>query len=401
MHELTADETLGAHAAPLAIERPRLRQGVTSHPYAEKRGGSASYVVRGQDSGKYILTSTLGVKIIECLDGERRLEDIARELKTRWGADVPREKIKSFLDICSANDLLVEGTWASAGTPTVPPELKRERLGLYSNVYNADEYLDFILEYRKFWLNPFTKALAAVLFMLGVYNLFVIPEGGGVIAPLKQLDMSYTDVFLLVLPLVFVVEVALHELGHALSCRLMGARPKGFGFGLLWGVIPIVFTDTTDAYTIPSKAKRMFVSFAGPMVDVMFFGVTMTLYWLSDPDSLAAKMLLAYSAFPLTSIIVSLNPFYLRMDGYWILADYVGKPNLRRSSMRYLKSLFRRKAEARDALASHDPRERALFAGYIIVALAWTIGYVGYVLVESLITVVALMDGFFNNSIYM
>ncbi len=401
------DDAGPAPAAPAAGQGPRVRADVSTHRYSEGRQGSpGSHVIRCKTSSNYVLTSALGVRILECLDGSRSPGAVADHVSERWGANVPLAKITEFLDICAANGFLEEGSWGAGRRIVVPSTVRRERLGLYSKVYNADEALDLILEYRRWWLNPVTKLLAGLLFLAGVANLFMIPSGGGLVAPVKQLDMSFTDVFLLLLPFAFMVELALHELGHALSCRLMGARPKGFGMGLLWGFMPILFTDTTDAYTIKDKRKRMFISFAGPMVDVMFFGLVMMLYWSVPADSLSAKLLLAYSAFPLSSAVLSLNPFFIRMDGYWILADWLDKPNLRRAAMRYLKEAIRRRPKGgapEAASCSHDPspREKRIYIGYIVVATTWTVAYLGYVMLETGVTLYSLIGNFFGNSIFL
>lgn len=383
-----------------AEERPALREGVSWHAYGKRDPRTEMFVLRSARDGQYVLTSKVGIEVIQLMDGKRGIREIARQVRETYGARLPEDRIAQFIDVCAANDLIEPGTWASGRTIDIPKGLRREKLGFYSKVYNADELLDLILDYRRWWLNPITKCLGFVAMLLGAYNLFVIPEGGGVLAPLKQMDMSYTDMFLLALPLAFVVELALHELGHALSCRLMGARPKGFGFGLLWGVIPIVYTDTTDAYTIPSRAKRIFVSFAGPMVDLMCFGAVMTAYWLVEPGSLAAKLLLAYSALPLTSILISLNPFYLRMDGYWMLADWLRMPNLRRESMHYLKSLFTQRA-ALPGSPLPPVLRRMIYVGYVLVAVAWTVGFAMYVSVEGALTIYSTMQDFFGQSIYL
>jgi hypothetical protein len=403
--------SLEADASPIdsgtLVEFPRLRANVTSHRYSKGgRHSGESHVIRGVDADNYVITNMLGVKVIDCLDGTRDLQGIAEHLRNHFNAVVALPKISEFIDICAANGFVEQGTWGIGRTLAVPDSARRERLGLYSKVYNADALLDLIIEHRKWWLNPITKVLGAILFVAGIANLFMIPVGGGLIAPLKQLDMSLTDIFILVLPIIFLMELALHEIGHAVSCRMMGARPKGFGLGLLWGFMPILFTDTTDAYTIDAKGKRMFVSFAGPMVDIMCFGLVMMGYWSVSADGLAAKLLLAYSAFPLSSFIISLNPFFIRMDGYWILADWLDQPNLRRASVRYLKQLFGRGAKNTGpefACADASPPQRSdrfIYLSYIVIASAWTLGYLVFVFYSSATTMVALITNFYSGSVF-
>nr|WP_256774855.1 MULTISPECIES: M50 family metallopeptidase [unclassified Stenotrophomonas] len=392
----TTLETLQTEAASGA---PALAGGVSWHVFGAPIDGRLRYVVKSAISGNYLMTSALGVDILASLDGNRDLDALCQHVSALHGKPVPAARLSQFLDTCLVNGMIQVDSWGDGKEIVADAGARRERLGIYSKVHNADALLDMILEYRRWWLNPVTKAAAAVLCLLGLANIFLIPPGGGLIAPLKQMDMSYTDVFLLALPMVFVIELALHELGHALACRLMGARPKGFGVGLLFGVLPIVFTETTDSYTIPSRTKRAFVSFAGPMVNLMSFGLVMSLYWSVAPGGLAAKLLLAYSALPLASFLVSMNPFYLRMDGYWILADWLERPNLRRDAMRYLKSMFTR-GSARPAPVQRDRREKLTLSLYLLVAVGWTVTFISYVTVEGLRTMYSIMQSFFTQSVY-
>ncbi len=387
-------------AVPCAQRLPVLASGVSWHKFGSSQKSKSRYVVKSEITGNYVMTSKLGVEILASLEGNQDINGLCGHLSEQLGVNVPAQQVRGFLKTCVANGLIDwDEVGDDSGVVSIDANTRRETLGIYSKVHNADALLDLILEYRRWWLNPLTKAIGLVLGVLGLLNFFMIPQGGGLIAPLKQMDMSYTDVFLIALPVVFVVELALHELGHALACRLMGARPKGFGVGLLFGIMPIVFTETTDSYTIPSRAKRAFVSFAGPMVNLMSFGLVMTLYWHVEGAGLPGKLLLAYSALPLSAFLVSMNPFYLRMDGYWILADWLERPNLRRDSFRYMRSLFGRGNKLKNA-PPKNRKEELILAMYLFVAFAWTLTFLSYVTYESVRTIFLMMQTFFSQSIY-
>lgn len=403
MGTATATTSLDEDASPAVTCTtgfPVLASDVTWHAFGAQNEGRTRHVVKSAATGNYLMTSRLGIDILACLDGTLDVDALCQQLSVQIGVPVPASRVREFLNTCLANGMIQEDSWGDGEVVAADANARREKLGIYSKVHNADVLLDMILEYRTWWLNPVTKGVAAILCLLGVVNFFLIPAGGGVIAPLKQMDMSYTDVFLLALPMVFVIELALHELGHALACRLMGARPKGFGVGLLFGVLPIVFTETTDSYTIPSRTKRAFVSFAGPMVNLMSFGLVMSAYWLVGGTGLAGKLLLGYSALPLASFLVSMNPFYLRMDGYWILADLLERPNLRRDAMRYLKSFFKRDSTPATTTAPRGRKEKLILSLYLVVAVGWTLTFISYVTIEGVRTMYSIMQSFFTQSIY-
>lgn len=393
---MTTTLTVGADAA--APLRPRVLDDVGRSLYGPAAGHAARYVVSDGSGTRHLMTGAAGNLLLDLLDGSRTLEDAHAELARRR-VRVDRERLEQFVALCGANGLLAAGTWPE-GTP-VRGRSKRERLGLYGRAIKADALLDLIIEYRRWWLNPATKAAGALLLLAGVANLFLLPPGGGLLSPFRQITMTRGDALLLLLPLPLVAELALHELAHAVACRLMGARCGGFGVGLLWGLIPICYSESTDVHRIGERWRRVFVSFAGPMIDIMAFGLAMTLWHLLDPGSPLARITLAYSGLSMSAFLISLNPFLIRMDGYWMAADWLGQPNLWRVTRRYIaREIGRLRGHADADAASLEPplddrpATRARYVCYGIVAVAWTLGYLGAMLHESLQVAAQLVGHF-------
>lgn len=227
-----------------------------------------------------------------------------------------------------------------------------------------------------------TAALALVLILIGLAFAIFPPEQGGLAAPINQIGMTREDFYLTLLPLVFLIEISLHEMAHSLACRIFGAQAGGFGLGLVWGVVPVFYTKTTDAYTIDNKYKRMMISAAGPLVDMAFLGIFGLIVWLSPPGALVHRLALGYTAFPLSVILINLNPFLIRMDGYWILSDYLELPNLRRSAVRYLSTTIRQwlgrpiSAEVLAEPLTTNRRHQIIYSLYGLVSVIWTVTFI-------------------------
>jgi len=369
--------------------KPRVSEGIAISQYSEgdPERRNERYVVKDESNSFYIMTSATGVKVLELLTGEYTVKQLQQLIDSDSDFNFSKEKLLNFISLCFNNRLIDDDSWVDDGKRH-DKRNKRERLGVYSSVFNADELLDFFVAYKNWWLNPLTKGVFMGFFVMGILALFAIPEGGGLLSPIKQMTFSYIDVFLLILPFIYLFELCVHELAHALACRLAGARTQGFGIGLLWGCLPIFFTETTDSYMISDKYKRMFVSFAGPMVDIAFFGVAMCLFYALEPG-IASTIALAYSGISLSSFIISLNPFVIRMDGYWILADWLEKPNLRRDAFRYLKaavkSAFGRPVKYDSSLQqqlSDDKYIKLKYVLYSIVSFVWTAAYIVVIFIE-------------------
>ena len=118
----------------------------------------------------------------------------------------------------------------------------------------------------------------------------------------------------------------LHELGHAYVAKHFGCKVPTIGVALLvlW---PVLYTDATDAWRLTSRRQRLLIDAAGMAVELSL-AVFATLLWSFLPDGAvrSAVFLLATTTWIVT-LLVNLNPF-MRFDGYYLLSDLLGIPNL-------------------------------------------------------------------------
>ena len=128
------------------------------------------------------------------------------------------------------------------------------------------------------------------------------------------------------LPLVLVVAglmiagLAFREVGRAAACRFGGGRPGPIDVGvrIVW---PAVHADVTDAYRL-DRRNRVRTHAGGVYSDVVF-----TLALAAGYAATGAQPLLAALVLPQVHALYQLLPF-ARLDGYHILSDLVGVPNL-------------------------------------------------------------------------
>jgi hypothetical protein len=146
----------------------------------------------------------------------------------------------------------------------------------------------------------------------------------------------------------FAGAAVVHEFGHYAAAKpYFDPRIR---LGLLNGVFPALVTETTDAWRCPRNV-RLWISLAGPFVDVLLTLAVAVVYVTVLPDtSLLASILLVQSL----RIAFVFNPL-LDGDGYWLLVDAVGVPNIRSRGFRDLRSL-----------------SSTWYAGYAVCSLAFT-----------------------------
>src|SRR5205823_14769736 len=141
-----------------------------------------------------------------------------------------------------------------------------------------------------------------------------------------------------------VLSAAFHECGHATACAYGGAKPGTMGAGI-YIVWPAFFTDVTDAYRL-GKAGRLRTDLGGVYFNAIFTLATFGAYFGTGWEPLLIVV-------PL-QIMEMLHQFlpFIRLDGYYIVSDLTGVPDMFARIKPTLKSL--------NPLDSTPPEVRAL-----------------------------------------
>ena len=150
-------------------------------------------------------------------------------------------------------------------------------------------------------------------------------QGEGVLAP-ANLPLLYLGL---------VIIKTLHEFGHAFFCRKFGGEVHVMGV-MLMIFTPVPYMDATSSWGFRERRKRVLVGAAGMIVEI-FFAALATLVWARTAPgvlhSLAFNIMFIAS---ISTVIVNLNPL-LRFDGYYILSDLLGIPNLNQRAQAQLR----------------------------------------------------------------
>ena len=117
-----------------------------------------------------------------------------------------------------------------------------------------------------------------------------------------------------------------HELGHAYTATRFGCRVPTIGVAFMV-LMPVLYSDVSDSYRLSSKRKRLGIAAAGVIAELGLAAIA-TLLWAFLPDGVlrSAAFIVATSSW-IMSLTINLNPL-MRFDGYYLLADGLGLPNL-------------------------------------------------------------------------
>ena len=158
------------------------------------------------------------------------------------------------------------------------------------------------------------------------------------------------------------IGVLLHELGHAAAAYRLGARRVSIGIG--WYIaIPVAYSELSELWRYP-RERRLVVNLAGVYMQGLLIACLMVMFHAQHD----AVWLVAASA-TATSVLWNLNPL-LRMDGYWIAADSLGVPDLRRRSAQALRNAIRRAVSEEGGDAASVPGALVIYGLMSSVFLA-------------------------------
>jgi putative peptide zinc metalloprotease protein len=280
------------------------------------------------------------------MDGVRTLAEIRTEYEQRFRPDrLSVEELENFVAELLEGGL-VQSDSASASQLMVDRAKKQNRqwwLSLLNIVYlkiplgNPDRWLTAI--------QPVARILFGWTFLVAGLSLM-----GGALALLAthwreflaRLPV-YEDFFrletLAYLWLTFGLVKIIHELGHALCCKRMGAEVNEVGVVFLF-FFPTLYCNVTDSWLLPSKWKRMAVSAAGIYVELLLAALATFVWWWTDSGTFTHHLAFAVMLYcSVNTLVCNANPL-MRFDGYHVLADWLEAPNLAPQCQRTLQTKF-------------------------------------------------------------
>jgi putative peptide zinc metalloprotease protein len=163
----------------------------------------------------------------------------------------------------------------------------------------------------------------------------------------------------------------LHEFGHALASRRYGGECHEMGVMLLAG-IPCLYCNVSDAWLLPNRWQRIVIGAAGMYVELFVAALATFAWWYSEPGwghAFCWNLLVVAS---INTLLVNGNPL-LRYDGYFILSDLTGVPNLWRQSQELLRATLARWCLGIELYAERwlPARRRAWLLAYALGAAAY------------------------------
>lgn len=302
-------------AAPLAghqLPVPARADGVQLIGQSQGSGyrEPPSLVRRGD--GQTLQLTPLLFAVLEAVDGSRTVEDIAEHASAASGRLISADNVRTLMD-----------------SQLLPLGLLRLADGSQPEVRKADPLLG--MRFRYTVTDPERTRRITAPFAVLFHPLIVVAVTAAFLAScwwvlmVKGLGSATHEAFdnpvlLLLILAVTILSAGFHEFGHAAAARKGGATPGAMGTGLylIW---PAFFTDVTDSYRL-GRGGRLRTDLGGLYFNAIVAVAIMALWWATGFDALLLVVVTQ-----ILQMVRQLLPL-VRFDGYHILADATGVPDL-------------------------------------------------------------------------
>jgi putative peptide zinc metalloprotease protein len=345
---------------------PQLADGVELIGQYEDSGfKDPPYMARRAD-GQVVQLPELLYAVVDEVDGRSGYAELADRVGDRIGRDVSEDNVRYLVE----EKLRPLGVLAAAD-------------GTSPKVEKADQLL--ALKFRVSVLPDWVVRSITTIFYPLFYPPVVIAVLGGLVALDVWLfgihgvgqsarELLYQPAYLLLVLGLVIASAAFHECGHATACRYGGAKPGVMGAGI-YIVWPAFYTDVTDAYRL-GKWGRLRTDLGGVYFNAIFSLATAAAYFLTGFEPLLVIIVLQH-----LEMLHQFLPF-LRLDGYYIISDLTGVPDMFSRIKPTLRSLIpgRKREKSVDEL---KPWVRVATTAYVLALIPVLLVVFGFMLISA------------------
>jgi putative peptide zinc metalloprotease protein len=265
-----------------------------------------------RSDGQTVQLTPLLYAVLEAIDGQRGPQEVARAVSQSTGRTVSPSNVETLVDEqLRPLGLLVRPDGSE-------PELKRSNpllgLRLRYSVTDPERTQRLTAPFARLF-HPIVAVPLLAAFALVCWWVFFRQGLAG-----AAYDAFQHPGLLMLVFAVTVLSAGFHEFGHAAAARYGGARPGAMGAGvyLVW---PAFYTDVTDSYRL-GKGGRVRTDLGGLYFNAIVAVAVAASWWVTGYEAL-----LLLVATQVMQMLQQLTPL-VRFDGYHVLADVTGVPDL-------------------------------------------------------------------------
>jgi multidrug resistance efflux pump len=321
-------------------------------------GDQGRYVVKDPRTGAFFHLGEAEHFLLTQFDASRTAAAVCAAYAERFGEPLSEDDLDEFIEQARGQGLLQSGSGCASAPrelPALTPPGSPARPSILhwrKSLWDPDRLFTRLAPRIWFFWTPAFLALSAGCVLLAVLLVW---------ANRRELACSFTHALrweTAALVWLTVVLIGLvHECAHGLTCKHHGGEVHEIGVLLLF-LMPCFYCNVSDAWLFRERSKRLWVTFAGGWFELFLWALAAFVWRLTRPETLVN-----YLAFVVLSVcgvqtLFNFNPL-LKLDGYYLLSDWLEIPNLQQRALDAFNGRVRRLLWGAPAPAG-EPRGRLL-----------------------------------------
>jgi multidrug resistance efflux pump len=312
--------------------------------------GKGQYVAKDPRTGTYFQLGEIEFGLLGLFDGIRTDAEICQEFERRYGEPLSADDLHDFSGMVSARGLVTaapgerdaavqsesQGEAEDEEPATKPGSRPKRQSWLFwrKSLFDPDRILNRLEpRLRLVW----TPAFLWVSLCLTLFAGLVAWENRFDLAQSFSQGMGWETLTLVWFTLI--LATLCHEFAHGLTCKHFGGEVHEIGVMVMF-FTPCFFCNVSDAWLMPSKSRRLWITLAGGYCDLCLWAAAVFLWRVTQPGTLVNHLSWVILSVCGTRIFFNFNPL-LRLDGYYLLSDWLEIPNLQKLALPFWMSHVR------------------------------------------------------------
>ena len=334
----------------------------------------SSVVIKDPVNGRFFRLREAEHFIAQQLDGTATVEEVSRRVEERFGGGISKEKLTGFIERLHGLGLLTDGR--ETGLSRRPRRVGGDLFYLRLRAFDPDRFFARVIGQIQFFFTPAFVVFSASLITFAL---------GLTVGNWAEIRREFVGLFqiesLLLAWVISLCVLTLHEFAHGLTCKYFGGEVHELGFLLIY-LQPAFYCNVSDAWLFADRAKRLWVTFAGAYFEMFLWALSTVIWRLTDPATTINHLALVVTATSAIRSLFNLNPL-IKLDGYYLLSDWLEIPNLRQRAFQYLGGRISRPwAALTGRLQKVSGRERRIYLIYGLLAGTYTFWILSLIIVS-------------------
>jgi putative peptide zinc metalloprotease protein len=308
---------------------PPLREDIRIIAGASASDGSPTWVIADPVRGKYFQIGWDAYQILSRWSA-RTAEAVLAQIHVDTTCRATKQDVENLLRFLYANHLMRDppqggyrayAEQAEAARPAWVMWLVHHYLFFQIPLFQPDRFLRATLPFVT-WL--YSWAVAWAIGGIGLIGLYLVSRQWDTFTATVLHFFTLRGLALYALSLA-VVKV-FHELGHAYTATRYGCRVPTMGIAMVV-MVPMLYSDTSDAWKLTSRHQRAAIGAAGMVVECALAALAIFAWNFLDDGVVRSLVFIVATTSLMVGAAINLSPF-MRFDGYFVLSDWLGIPNL-------------------------------------------------------------------------